>query len=257
MRHDRARGERRWREKVASGKENLRLARTQRAALQGRLDLQGQTLESAQSELGILRARLEQEREAARVAQLETAAVRETVENTAEERRASEVGLRKRLNAADLGQREAQARVEGLLDRNSKLQEQGEQLRRESWRAQAARQDALAEVASLRQKLDGAEPHPLVAAQLEGQVALERRERELETRVSLLESQAGKLREDLKDAVAERDVALKMKQEAYASVQDLQNALLSQIQESGNLQVGELMHNFRTQHAGEPPSATI
>ena len=83
------------------------------------------------------------------------------------------------------------------------------------------------------------------------------RERELEARVSLLESQAGKLREDLKDAVAERDVALKMKQEAYASVQDLQNALLSQLQESGNLQVGELMHNFRTQHAGEPPSATV
>ena len=241
MREDRRHRERRWREKAAAGAENLRLPGRRRAALEGHLSLQRETLAAAQAELEALKGRLAAEQEAARGARAETVRAREALAGASEEHRAPEAGLHKRLSAADLALKEAQARLQGLLDRNAQLQEQGEQLRRESWRAQAARQDALAEAAAARRELDGAEPHPLVAAQLEGRAGLERRERELEAQVSLLEAQAVALREAAKDAEAERDVALRMKLEAYASVQELQSSLLSEFQQAEDLELGELI----------------
>jgi len=253
MREDRQRSERRWREKAASGKENLRLAGRQRAALEGHLSLQQETLAAAQAELEALKGRLAAEQEAAQGARAETVRAREALASASEERRAAEAGFHKRLSAADLGLKEAQARLQGLLDRNAQLQEQGEQLRRESWRAQAARQDALAEAAAARRELDGAEPHPLVAAQLEGRAALERRERELEAQVSLLEAQALALREAAKDAEAERDVALRMKQEAYASVQELQSSLLSEFQQAEELELGGLIQRFQARVSATAP----
>jgi len=256
MQEDRRRSERRWREKAAAGAENLRLAGRRRAALEGHLSLQQETLAAAQAELEALKGRLAAEQEAARGARAETVLAREALAGASEEHRAAEAGLHKRLSAADLALKEAQARLQGLLDRNAQLQEQGEQLRRESWRAQAARQDALAEAAAARRELDGAEPHPLVAAQLEGRAALERRERELEAQVSLLQGQAAALREAAKDAEAERDVALRMKREAYASVQELQSALLSEFQQAGELEPGGLIRRFQA-HVGAstPPEA--
>ena len=58
------------------------------------------------------------------------------------------------------------------------------------------------------------------------------------------------------DPVTERDVALRMKREAYASVQELQSALLSEFQQAGELEPGGLIRRFQA-HVGAstPPEA--